>query len=121
MIRRPSGEYVIVKRSDDPGAAWEFPGVRVEPRAASDDALRRHCLTALGLELDTLIPQPSFDYSFGTHRVSYRYFLCTLPADEACPIDYAALRWVPWEQLREYELDAGGRLMAARLTDGASG
>jgi 8-oxo-dGTP pyrophosphatase MutT (NUDIX family) len=83
--------------------------------AAAEDVLRRLCLEQVGIALDTLISEPPFDYSFGAHTVTYRFFLCPVTSDEALPCGCAELRWVPVSQLAEYALDAPSGQIAARL------
>jgi 8-oxo-dGTP pyrophosphatase MutT (NUDIX family) len=115
LICRRRREYLIIKLHADPDCPWGFPGGRVGENAAPEVVLRRACLEQAGIALDTLISQPPFDYSFGPHTVTYRFFLCPVTSDEALPCGCAELRWVPAAQLAEYALDAPSEQIAARL------
>jgi len=115
LIHRGPREYLIVKPSDDLGAAWQFPGGRAAADLGAEECLRRWCLTNLGLELSTLTPQAAFDYGFGSHIVSYRWFHGRARADDALPLGCAAVRWVAVDDLAECVLDVPSAAMAERL------
>ncbi len=118
ILRRRSGEFLIVKRHADPDTPWQFPGGRVQGPAPPEQSLRRLCVAGLGLELEPLVAQAAFVQRFGTHTVTYLHFVGAVADDQATPQGYAELRWVPPGQLCEYVLDAPSRHMADRLLAG---
>ena len=115
LIHRPPGDFLIVKPVRDPQVAWEFPGGAVPPRMSKEVLLRRLCLERLGIELGVLVSQRPFVHSFGTRAVTYHYFLGPVASDEAVPLGYAELRWVPLVQLGEYVMDAQSQRIVRRL------
>lgn len=115
LVHRAPLHYLIVKAQADPLCPWEFPGGRLGPRASAENLLRRLCRASLGIELDQLVSQPPFSHGFGTHSVTYRYYLCPVLRDEAMPLGYAELRWVPAPQLCEYDFDAPSRQVVDRV------
>jgi len=115
LLGRPPRAFLIVRRHDANDAPWEFPSVRLPPRAAAEDALRRHCQSALGVIVDDAIPLPAFDYSHGTHVVTYLCYYCPVDCDHVLPLEYAAVRWVDQNQLAAYVIDAPGRTAIQHL------
>jgi 8-oxo-dGTP pyrophosphatase MutT (NUDIX family) len=115
ILRRGSGEFLIVKRHADPEVVWQFPGGHVPGPASPAESLRRLCLAGLGLELGPLVGQAAFVQRFGTHTVTYLHFVGAVADDQATPLGYAELRWVARGQLCEYVLDAPSRHMVERL------
>ncbi len=115
VIRRPAGEYLLVQPTST-GAAWDFPGARYAGPASAETHLRRHCQERLGLELNTVVAQPSFEYAYGSHAVRYLVFACSVGDDEdALPIGYPAIRWVAPEQLGEYAFEPAAAQIMNRL------
>ena len=115
LLCRAPHTYLIIKSHADSECPWSFPGGRIGPRTAAEDALRRLCLELVGVAPDTLIRQPPFEYRFGTHTVTYRYFLCPVARDDALPCGCAELRWTPIAQLSDYVFDAPSEQIVARL------
>ncbi|HUU95106.1 MAG TPA: NUDIX domain-containing protein [Phycisphaerae bacterium] len=106
LIQRAGREYLIIKPHAGDEQPWEFPGGRIRSSEPPEAALRHLCRALLGIDIHIALGQPPFDYSFGTHRVRYRYYLCGVRRREAAPPGCAEARWVLMEQLREYVFDA---------------
>ncbi len=104
LIERPAGTYLIARPRDGDDTPWEFPGGRVETSESPEGGLRRVVRDRLGVELELLIGQPPFVYNFGSHSITYRYYLCALRSRPE-PLGYAELRWVKLGQLRDYIFD----------------
>jgi mutator protein MutT len=102
LIVRGRRHFLIVRATADPEGGWEFPGGRIEARESPEAGLRRLVRAQLGVELELVVGQPPFEYSFGTHSVVYRYYLCGLLQGEPRPLGCAEVRWVLAGQLREY-------------------
>jgi ADP-ribose pyrophosphatase YjhB (NUDIX family) len=105
LIQSPRGEYIIIRPHADADDAWHFPGGRVGPRESAEAGLRRTCRELLGVELTLHVGQPGFAWNFGTHSITYRYYVAGVargrPEARAC----AELRWVLAGQLRDYVFD----------------
>jgi len=106
LIQRAGREYLIIKTHAGDEQPWEFPGGRIRRNEPPEAGLRRLCRALLGIEINIVLGQPPFDYSFGTHRVRYRYYICGVRRHEAAPAACGEARWVLMEQLREYVFDA---------------
>ncbi len=115
LLRRPPHHYLIVKARDDPDVPWDFPGGRAHPHEPPETALRRLCHEQLGIDPQSLISQQPFVHSFGTHTVTYRYFVCPLGSDEIVPLAYELVRWVPAGQLRDYLFDPAAQQVVDRI------
>jgi mutator protein MutT len=107
LLERPGRELLILKlRTDDPDCTWEFPGGRLENRESPEAALRRILRAALGIEVELLQGQPPFVHNFGTHSITYRYYMCGIARGNMRQPPGSETRWVKIGQLREYDFDA---------------
>lgn len=106
LIQRGSAEYLITRANDDEDGPWEFPGGRINTGESPEAALRRICRATLRVEIKIAVGQPPFVHSFGTHSVTYRYYLCRADADDPAGTGCEELRWVRTQQLRDYVFDA---------------
>lgn len=105
IARGRQRHFLILRTVADPDRPWEFPGGRIEARESPEAGLRRLVRAQLGVELELVVGQPPFEYSFGTHTVVYRYYLCGLLQGEPRPLACAEVRWVLSGQLCEYLFD----------------
>jgi mutator protein MutT len=107
LLERSGRELLIVKpRPQNDECPWEFPGGRLENRESPEAALRRILRDTLGIETELLQGQPPFVHNFGTHSITYRYYMCGIASGAICPADGSEVRWVKVGQLREYVFDA---------------
>lgn len=107
-IIRLAGREVLILKADrgNDAALWEFPGGRAEPRESPEAALRRHCRTLLGTEIELQVGQPPFRHDFGDREVTYRYYECGIQTGSLRPPQTVELRWVLPAQLADYTFDA---------------
>ena len=106
LIQRAGREYLIVKTDRAAEQPWEFPGGRIRRGESPETGLRRLCRVMLGVELVISLGQPPFVYRFGTHSVTYRYYICGTRGAKPTAAGCAELRWVLTGQLCEYVFDA---------------
>ena len=102
LIQRPGEHYLIVRPTNDEECPWEFPGGPLRANESPEAGLRRICRDVLGVPIEISQGQPPVAYSFGTHTVTYRYYLCGVLKGEAAALGVAELRWVLRKQLVEY-------------------
>ena len=121
VLRRSPSECLIVRRFDDPAEPWELPGQRVQERESAEVTIRRACVEKLGLDPAELVPQPTLAHGRGTHGVNFRYFVGNVRSDDALPLGYAAVRWVPLNELDDYALDTPDRHILDRLRAASEG
>lgn len=106
LIHRGGAEYLITRANDDGDGPWAFPGGRINAGESPEAALRRICRESLQVEIEIAVGQPPFVHSFGTHSVTYRYYLCRAADDDPPGTGCEELRWVLTQQLRDYVFDA---------------
>ncbi len=118
LLRQGVNTYLIVLPSTDPGTLWEFPGGPVERHESPETALRRLLRSQVGVEIDFFVGQPPFAHNFGTHAVTYRYYICGVRSGVAGPRECAETRWVLLGQLRDYSFDAPTQQVVDWLLEG---
>ncbi len=78
---------------------WEFPGGKVEPGEEHRSALVREIAEELGcvVSVEGMVSRTRHDAEHGSLMLTtYR---CTLVSGEPNPLEHAALRWLPPEEL----------------------
>ncbi len=101
IIENNKKEILAAKRSDvAAGAAWEFPGGKVEDGERTEDALRREIDEELGCRLQMILPFDTVEHDYPEFHLSMDLFVCTLaPGAEPEAREHAELRWVNKDQL----------------------
>lgn len=106
LIEGKRHEFLILKpRSQDDDCPWEFPGGRVERRESPEAALRRLLRDICGVEVELRIGQPPFVHNYGSHSITFRYYICSIAKGTPTPPQGADIRWVQLGQLRDYHFD----------------
>lgn len=118
LLERPGRELLIVKQhADQPDRPWEFPGGRLENRESPEAALRRIFRESYGVELELLQGQPPFIHNFGTHSITYRYYMCVVARGTPAQPPGSEMRWVKMGQLREYDFDSATQQVVSWLLE----
>jgi len=104
------GRILIGQRPPDVPLAglWEFPGGKMQPEETAKEAAVRECREETGLAVEpmgTWLVQEE-EYSHG--RVRLHFIACRLAAEESGS-PQEPFRWVPREELAEYEFPSGNR------------
>lgn len=115
VLRRSDGAWLIVQTQIGGAAAWMLPGTTLTNATRPADALRQWCLAMLGLELDTLLPQPPLGCHVGGRIVTVHLLTCPVARDTAAPVGGATIRWVRPGQLVEHDLTALDAQILPRL------
>lgn len=92
---RPNGKHL--------GGLWEFPGGKVEPGEAPDQALIRELREELGIEVEVgrALRAVEWQYLGGSIRLSP--FLCRILVGIPRPIEHEEIRWCGPEALQELQ------------------
>lgn len=77
---------------------WEFPGGKIEPGEASEEALRRELREELALEVRVGEEVARVEYDYPKFHLSMRLYLCT-PEGEPTLKEHSAARWLSKDEL----------------------
>ncbi len=105
IIENDSKEILCAKRADIAGgAAWEFPGGKVEPGESPEDALRREIDEELGCKLQMILPFDTVEHDYPDFHLSMDVYVCTAaPGAEPEAREHAELRWINKDQLTDVD------------------
>lgn len=84
---------------------WEFPGGKVEPGEAAEDAIVREIREELGCRIVVTRPLPRSTYAYAV-TIEMIPFVCRLAPDSPEPhaIEHLGLRWVTLAELSAFAL-----------------
>ena len=77
---------------------WEFPGGKIEPGEAPEEALRRELREELALEVRVGEEVARVEYDYPKFHLSMRLYLCT-PEGEPTLREHSAARWLSRDEL----------------------
>lgn len=77
---------------------WEFPGGKIEPGEAPEEALQRELREELALEVRVGEEVARVEYDYPTFHLSMRLFLC-IPEGEPTLREHSAARWLSKDEL----------------------
>jgi 8-oxo-dGTP diphosphatase len=112
------GEYLLTQRNATAvlPLLWEFPGGRVEPHESKVGALIREVSGRIGVTV--LVGSPMGDnlHKYTSYDVHMTLYSCTLPP-RARPtaISVQQVRWVPTDELSQYEFPPADQHSMSRL------
>jgi len=116
-----AGNIFIQKRLEDDvwGNLWEFPGGRLKPGEAPEEALRREYLEETEFKIGQLKKITVVTHGYMRYRVTLHCYYCKLLNGNAVPILHAAqeYRWISPEDLKKYAFPAGHRKLIAEIQD----
>lgn len=104
--------YLITQRRSEAvlGGLWEFPGGRVEPGEADEQALRREFRERLGAEalIGERLAERTTDY--GAYAVTLALYSATIPDGAALsPVRVRDVRWIRSDEFERYPFPAADR------------
>ena len=98
------GCYLITQRQA--GAVlpllWEFPGGKVEPGEADQDALRRELRFRLGVAAKVADKISTTEREYSDYVVELHLYACDIGAEEPRPLNVKTARWVKSEEFANY-------------------
>jgi 8-oxo-dGTP diphosphatase len=78
---------------------WEFPGGKIEPGEAPEEALVREIREELDLGIAVLAPAGNVEYDYPGFHLSMQCFRCEITAGEPKLLEHEAARWLSREEL----------------------
>lgn len=104
-------EILLIRRGREPGAGlWSIPGGCVEFGESLEEALKREVKEETGLKIevddfaglvDLMIRE---DGEIRFHYIILDYFASVVSGDMRAASDVTDCRWVPLDQLKDYEI-----------------
>jgi len=93
------GRVLAARRAEPPELAggWEFPGGKVEPGEAPEDAVVRECREELDVEI-ALVERLGHDIAV-SHTAVLRVWTARILSGTPTALEHAELRWLPAEEL----------------------
>ena len=85
----------------DAGGMWEFPGGKVEPGESAAVALAREIHEELGCVVEVGDPVTTTRHVGASVVVVLSTFWCRIASGTPVPVEHAAIRWLPTDQLDE--------------------
>ena len=102
------GRYLITQRP--PKAVlpllWEFPGGKVEPGEAEEAALRRELRELMGVEAVVHERVLHVRHAYPDYEIDFSVYRCELASVEITHLRVNDHRWVPEEELDDYDFPA---------------
>lgn len=91
----PHVEILATQRGyGDLAGGWEFPGGKVEPGEAPEDAIVREILEELDAKIEVESLLVTVDHDYPTFHLTMHCFLSHLAADHVELLEHSAARWV---------------------------
>jgi 8-oxo-dGTP diphosphatase len=95
VIERPDGTFLLAQRPAGKVYAgyWEFPGGKVEPGEAAEQALARELHEELGIDVERAYPWITREYVYPHGHVHLHFFRVVLWKGEPHPREDQAIAW----------------------------
>jgi 8-oxo-dGTP diphosphatase len=78
---------------------WEFPGGKIRQGESLEECLVREIDEEMGVKVIIANPLRPSTYRYSSVTVTLYPFICFLNQEEPVPLEHAALKWLPLEQL----------------------
>ena len=94
------GKYFATQRGyGDFAGGWEFPGGKVEPGEAPQEALVREIKEELDADITVGELIETVDYDYPTFHLTMHCFLCELVSDHVVLLEHEAAKWLSRDEL----------------------
>ena len=111
LAQRPKGKALE--------GLWEFPGGKMDPGEAPEDALIRELREELGIEVKPacLAPLTFASHSYEDFHLLMPLYVCRRWEGLVQPLDQQALKWVRPKDLRSYPMPPADAPLIPHLED----
>ncbi len=108
LTRRPPGTHLA--------GQWELPGGKIEVGESTQQALRRELAEEIGIAVQDLEPLVVTAHRYGDILVRLHAMIANVPPDLVVRnLAVAEHRWVPLDELADWELPAGNNAITAAV------
>ena len=123
VVQDDRGKVLIQRRPYEAmlGGLWEFPGGKLEPGEAAEQALARELREELGLEAEPVRALPTVDHAYTHFKVTLHPFLCRLGTMNPRAGEGQPHRWVAPADLSEHPMPRANRKVLEALMPLVSG
>ena len=80
---------------------WEFPGGKIEPGEAPEDALAREIREELAADIAVGEYLTTVEYDYPEFHLSMACYWCTVREGQLTLLEHEAARWLPLDDLRQ--------------------
>lgn len=99
------------------GGLWEFPGGKKKPGESLQDCLKREIMEELGVSITVGNEMGVYRHAYTHFRVVLHAFFCSLDGGEPSAVEAMDIRWLKYDELREFPMGKIDRLIAMRLLE----
>ena len=94
------GKYFATQRGyGDFAGGWEFPGGKMEPGEAPQEALVREIKEELDADITVGELIETVDYDYPTFHLTMHCFLCELVSNHVVLLEHEAAKWLSRDEL----------------------
>jgi len=115
------GRVLITRRPDDRpmGGLWEFPGGKVEPGEAPEDALIRELAEEVGVSVTKacLAPLTFASHAYRSFHLLMPLYVCRRWSGHPNAREGQALKWVRPNRLRDFPMPPADEPLISHLAD----
>ncbi|MGK7908751.1 MAG: A/G-specific adenine glycosylase [Synechococcus sp.] len=97
-------ELLIDRRPEEGmlGGLWEFPGGKIEVGETAAECAVREVKEEVGLDVEMLASLGAVDHAYTHFSVTLNAYICRYMDGVPQPLEVADVRWVSFEQLKDY-------------------
>ena len=101
LIRRENELFATQRGYGNYKDWWEFPGGKIEPGEAPEDALVREIREELTADISVGEYLTTVEYDYPEFHLSMACYWCTVKDGHLTLLEHEAARWLPLEHLRQ--------------------
>jgi 8-oxo-dGTP diphosphatase len=117
IIINSDNQCCIAKRAKHAhlGGFWEFPGGKVEPDEAAQDALARELYEELGIIVDQTVPFMQISHDYEDRKVLLDFWLVKSFKGEPRGKEGQPVKWANLVELQEHEFPEANKPVIGKL------